>query len=206
MLKPLVCAIPLSQRRLMQSILNRLRSMPRLHLFLRTTRMRWRRMRWGVRDVHPTAYIAAGCHVCRDLIAKEYSFVNINCIIGPRVELHEYVMLAPHVAIVGADHIHDRPGVPIIFSGRPAIMKTVVEADAWIGFGAIIMAGTRIGRGAIIAAGAVITRDVPPYEIHGGVPARKIGERFATLSERNIHEQMLRRSAMRGNFCTPQFG
>ena len=54
----------------------------------------------------------------------------------------------------------------------------VIDNDVWIGYEAVIMAGVHIGNGAIIAARAVVTKDVPPYTIVGGVPARPIRKRF----------------------------
>lgn len=54
----------------------------------------------------------------------------------------------------------------------------VIGNDVWIGYGAIILAGVTIGDGAIIGTGAVVTKDVPPYTIVGGVPARSIRKRF----------------------------
>ena len=54
----------------------------------------------------------------------------------------------------------------------------VIGNDVWIGYEAVVMAGVRIGDGAVIAARAVVTRDVPPYTIVGGVPARVIRRRF----------------------------
>lgn len=54
----------------------------------------------------------------------------------------------------------------------------VISDDVWIGYGATIMSGVNIGQGAIVAAGAVVTRDVPPYAIVGGVPAKIIRYRF----------------------------
>lgn len=56
--------------------------------------------------------------------------------------------------------------------------RTKIGNDVWIGNQAIIIAGVTIGDGAIVGAGAVVTKDVAPYSIVGGVPARKIGERF----------------------------
>lgn len=54
----------------------------------------------------------------------------------------------------------------------------IIGNDVWIGYEAVIMAGVRIGDGAIVAARAVVTKDVPPYAIVGGVPAREIRKRF----------------------------
>ena len=56
--------------------------------------------------------------------------------------------------------------------------KTYVGNDVWIGYGASILPGVRVGDGAIIAAGAVVTKDVQPYEIVGGVPAKHLRLRF----------------------------
>lgn len=55
---------------------------------------------------------------------------------------------------------------------------TVIEDDCWIGQSAVVMPGVYVGRGAVIGANCVVTRDVGPYEIHGGVPNRKIGTRL----------------------------
>lgn len=54
----------------------------------------------------------------------------------------------------------------------------VIDSDVWIGTGAIILSGVHIGQGAVIAAGAVVTKDIPPYAIAGGVPAKIIRYRF----------------------------
>ena len=109
-------------------------------------------------------------------------------------------MFGPRVMIVGADHAIDQPGVPAIFSGRPELPVTRIESDAWIGAGAIIMAGVTIGRGAVIAAGAVVTKDVPPYEIHAGVPAKKVRDRFDE-AQRATHDAMLAQPARGGNWA-----
>lgn len=68
----------------------------------------------------------------------------------------------------------------ILNKGPEAISKgdIIIEDDVWIGSSSIIMSGVKIGQGAIVAAGAVVTKDVPPYAIVGGVPAKIIKYRF----------------------------
>ena len=63
----------------------------------------------------------------------------------------------------------------------------VIGNDVWIGYEAVIMAGVHIGDGAIIAARAVVTKDVPPYTIVGGTPAKEIRKRF----DAEVIEQLL---------------
>jgi acetyltransferase-like isoleucine patch superfamily enzyme len=187
----------------MKSLGSWLRSNTKVYLFLRQARMALRRRRYRLKHVHPTFYAVAGSRISPDLIAHPYSFISFGCTIGPRVELGAYAMIGPQVAIIGADHLFNQPGTPIIFSGRPELPATVIEPDAWIGFGSTLMAGVRVGRGAIVAAGAVITKDVPPYEIWGGVPARRIGERFADPADRARHDQMLAQPPALGSYCPP---
>jgi acetyltransferase-like isoleucine patch superfamily enzyme len=67
----------------------------------------------------------------------------------------------------------------------------VVEDDVWIGAGAIITDGVRIGQGAVVAAGAVVSKNVPPHTLVGGIPARVLkeidGSDQATLRDRIIY-------------------
>jgi acetyltransferase-like isoleucine patch superfamily enzyme len=81
-------------------------------------------------------------------------------------------------------------GTSIWNSPRGSEEVTVVEDDVWIGFGAIVLSGSRIGRGAVIAAGAVVTSDVSPYAIMAGIPAREIAKRF-NREEILRHEELL---------------
>ena len=74
--------------------------------------------------------------------------------------------------------------------GRPDLQETFIEDDVWIGHGSIILSGVRIERGAIVAAGSVVTKSIPAYEIFGGIPAKKIRDRFNT-EQRKEHEKML---------------
>ena len=69
-------------------------------------------------------------------------------------------------------------------------LVTNFGSDVWIGHGCILRAGITIGRGAVVAAGSVVVKDVPPYAIYGGNPARQIRMRF-NKAKRQEYEKML---------------
>lgn len=64
--------------------------------------------------------------------------------------------------------------------------EVVIEDDVWIGCRAIILKGIRVGRGAIVAAGSIVTKDVPPYSVVGGVPARILFERKPATKKEEV--------------------
>lgn len=110
--------------------------------------------------------------------------------IAPHVHLGDFTSLSSYVCITGADHLYDKPGLPIKYAGRPGSVITKIGKDVLIGHGATILRGLTIGNGAIVGAGAVVTKDVPPYAVVGGVPAKLIRFRF-NIDGQKIHEQML---------------
>lgn len=187
----------------MNLIINYLRSNRFIYDFLRSLIMFYKRIRFGLRNVDKTFYMSGSGFISKDFVAGPYSFISYNCHIGPKVTIGPYVMFGPKVAIVGADHNSNLPGTPMIFSGRPDLKATEIEADAWVGYGAVIMAGVRIGRGSIVAAQSVVTKDIPPYEIHGGIPARKIADRFKSAEDIAKHDQMLKLKPFRGEYTAP---
>ena len=98
-----------------------------------------------------------------------------------------YVSIAQNVTFLlngehYVDHISSFPfKVKVMGEQAEAFGKgdIIVDDDVWIGYGALIMSGVHIGQGAVVAAGAVVTKDVPPYAIVGGVPAKVIKYRFS---------------------------
>ena len=78
----------------------------------------------------------------------------------------------------------------------------MLEDDVWIGARVTMMQGVTIGRGAIIGAGSVVTKDVAPYTIVGGVPAREIRKRF-TNEDIVIHDNYLATQPREGDYCMP---
>ena len=104
--------------------------------------------------------------------------IGANVFMGIRVHIacpcliKDDVMLASNVAFVGGDHRFDQADVPMNRGGRGRLRRIVIEEEAWIGHGAIILAGVHIGRGAIVGAGSVVTKNIPACAIWGGNPAR----------------------------------
>lgn len=95
-----------------------------------------------------------------------------NTIIGP-VSIGDYVNLAQGIVVSGLNHNYTDPAQTIISQGVTTSPITI-EDDVWIGANAVILAGVTIGRHSVIAAGSVVTRDVPPFTLAGGCPARPL--------------------------------
>lgn len=114
-----------------------------------------------------------------------------------RLIIGNYCSIAPEVIFIpGSEHaintVSTYPFKVKCMQGQQheALSKgdIIVEDDVWIGCRATIMSGVRIGQGAVVAAGAVVTKDVPPYAVVGGVPAKVIKYRFAP----HIIEELLK--------------
>lgn len=87
------------------------------------------------------------------------------------IVIGQNVGIGPHVKIITSFHKEEGIEASILFSGIE-FAPVVIEEDCDIGIGAIILPGVRIGRGSQIGAGAVVTKDVAPYSVSAGVPAR----------------------------------
>ncbi len=114
-----------------------------------------------------------------------------GCVIECGVTVGNYVLFARNVAIVGRnDHNIDVIGKEIWNSGRGDSGLVTIGNDVWLGHGAIILSGVKIGDGAVVAAGAVVTKEVPPYAVVGGNPAKVIKMRF-TPEEAAQHVKLM---------------
>lgn len=117
---------------------------------------------YNFRDL-PHAFIRIG----RDSLIGEYNVLRGQ----GGITIGDRVYTAPQVQMLAVNHSFDDPRRPMVEQGITAD-GIVIEDDVWIGAGAIITDGVRIGRGAVVAAGAVVTKDVPPRTVVGGIPAR----------------------------------
>ncbi|HTD99694.1 MAG TPA: acyltransferase [Mucilaginibacter sp.] len=110
------------------------------------------------------------------IIIGDHCMINENVYIQQAV-IGNYVMIAPNVALYANTHIYESKDIPMALQGKSIEQPCIIEDDVWIGRNAVIMPGVRIGTGSIIGAGAVVTKDVEPYCVMGGVPAKLIKKR-----------------------------
>lgn len=118
-----------------------------------------------------------------------FSYMNSGGYIRANVFIGRYCSIGRRVTIGAGMHSFDNlSSHPLLDASTSYSYEktTVIHSDVWIGDGAIIMPGVSIGKGSIIGANAVVTKDVPPYEIWGGVPARKIRDRFSNQIIENL--------------------
>lgn len=153
-------------------------NLPVAHLWSRRLRRIWlRRLFW---HASPTATVCM--HVTllgpREISIGDRSVVNAHSVLGGRgaLTIEHDVDIAMDVQVWTLEHDPDHP----THGTRSA--EVLIEHHAWIASRAVILPGVTIGHGAVVAAGAVVTRDVPPLTIVGGVPARSIAKRDNPLT------------------------
>lgn len=122
--------------------------------------------------IEPRVYVGSG----QDIVLGDHVQVNEGCRLR-NVRMGHHVMIAPDVAMLNLGHHTESTDIPMMMQGTRVYPPTVVEDDVWIGMRALIMPGIRIGQGAIVAAGSVVVKDVEPYAVVGGNPARVIKRR-----------------------------
>lgn len=169
--------------------------------FIRIVRRKFWIFVLGLRNVHSTFLSGGYSSISKDFCAEAYSYVGPGCLISSGVKIGRYTMIGPRVMIVGNDHIYKNTGVPIVFSGRPEFKYTIIGSDVWVGAGVIIMCGLKIGDGAIIAAGSVVTKNIPPYAVVGGIPAKFIKFRFES-DDQICHDAMLTSDIQVGKYAS----
>lgn len=141
-------------------------------------------------NIHPTSKIESGSQFVNSMMDK-YSFCGYDCDIY-NCTIGAFCSIANNVIIGGGSHpISWVSTSPVFYNNRDSIKKkfsrfdrsphkrTFIGNDVWIGNSAILMQGIKVGDGAVIGAGAVVTKDVEPYTIVAGCPAKILRRRFA---------------------------
>ena len=147
-----------------------------------------------------------GSNVRFSALTSDFTYRNItignDVYIGPhalflctesQIFIGNKVLFGPHVTIIGGDHRITDVGRFIydVLDKHPEDDQDVhIEDDVWIGTNTTLLKGVTVGRGAVVAAGALVTKDVPPYAIVGGVPAKVLKYRF-TPEQIQEHERQL---------------
>jgi acetyltransferase-like isoleucine patch superfamily enzyme len=156
-------------------------------------------------SIHPSIYfvggtkpnleslkIESGCYIDKEFtlwiseeqganpkfILKQKVYIARDVFIGVfhPVTIGEWVQIGAYSYLISGDHLYEKRDVPIQaqgFKGAPI----VIEDQAWLGTHVVVLPGVTIGKGAIIAAHSLVNRDIPPYEVWGGIPAKFIKER-----------------------------
>lgn len=118
-----------------------------------------------------------------------YTYIGLNTNVT-KSSIGRYCSIANNVSIGQGEHNLEHISTSSLFYSNPWNTLTskdcVIESDVWIGVDAVILRGVRVGVGAVVAANAVVTKDVEPYAIVAGVPARLIRYRFPENHQKHI--------------------
>lgn len=147
------------------------------------------RKKWRKHNRHNSTYAKNYFQMCEaEIGCFTYGGINIlNEVEGRKVHIGNLCSIAEDVLLLlGDDHYTNLLST---FPFKARVMKEVpaeatskgdiyIADDVWIGKNVIILSGVKIGQGAVIAAGSIVTKDIPPYAIAGGVPAKPLKFRF----------------------------
>ena len=142
--------------------------------------------------IHKTSKIESGSNIVNTFMDK-HSFCGYNCEIS-NCQIGSFTSIANNVIIGGGMHPIDWVGMsPVFYEGRDSVKtkfskfkrkenkQTYIGHDVWIGQNAMIKQGVTIGTGAVIGMGSIVTKDIPPYAIYAGNPAKILRMRFNDL-------------------------
>ncbi|MEK3883359.1 acyltransferase [Paenibacillus sp. PL2-23] len=138
-------------------------------------------------NIGDRSYIAGGAIVRNtELVAGADCSINTGAVITGKVKLGDAVRIATYASLYGFNHGYASVDVPIHRQPHTSVGIEIGD-DVWIGAHAVIVDGVHVGSHSIVAAGAIVTRDVPPYSVIAGNPAKVIRSRLAGMPEAQGH-------------------
>ena len=128
----------------------------------------------GNNNIESGVYFGSG----RGIVIGKNSGLGVNSPIQHPCAIGDNVLMGTDVVILTLNHEYSDIHKPIGWQGMKPRKKVTIGNDVWLGQRVMIMPGVTIGNGSIVAAGAVVTKDIPPYSIVGGVPAKVLKNRI----------------------------
>lgn len=125
--------------------------------------------------IEPGAFIRDQVEIGNNCIIMMGAVINIGAVIGDGTMIDMGAILGGRATVGKNCHI----GAGAVLAGviePPSAMPVIVEDDVLIGANAVVLEGVKIGKGSVVAAGAIVTKDVPPYTVVAGMPAKVIKE------------------------------
>ena len=113
----------------------------------------------------------------RGISLGDRSDLGMDALIMGPLRVGADVMMGPRCVLISDNHAMDDTSRPMNTQGFVASRPIVIEDDVWIGAGVTVLPGVRIGRGSVIGAASVVTKDVPPWTVAAGNPARVVRQR-----------------------------
>lgn len=140
-------------------------------------KLRMRTLSFFTKEFGKNILICRRCIISHpwNLAIKDNVFININCMINAEggITIGANTIIGPFTTIWSSNHKFSNTDAAIQRQGH--VYKPVdISEDVWIGAQVTVLPGVMIGKGAIVGAGAVVTKDVPPYAVVGGSPAKII--------------------------------
>ncbi|WP_083936580.1 acyltransferase [Arcticibacter svalbardensis] len=111
--------------------------------------------------------------------------IGSNCQINENVYIQsaiigDYVLIAQNVSLLAVTHKYDSLDIPMSLQGSTKASPVIIESDVWIGSNVVVLPGIRIGKGSVVGTGSVVTKNIAPYAVVGGVPAKIIKFRVSS--------------------------
>ena len=138
------------------------------------TKLRYLCVKGFAKSIGKNVNIEKNATVPMDISIGDNSGIGINCSVGAGITIGKNVLMGPECFIYTRNHRFDRLDVPIIEQGYSDTNPVVIEDEVWIGSRVIIMPGVHIGEGCVIGTGTIVTKNIPPYAVAVGVPAKVI--------------------------------